>query len=94
MRWLFNLFTVLFLLLVFLLAVTFVLGNTQPVTLELFWTNWQPSVPSGQLLVAVLAAGMLLGLLVGVMIASGWHLSRRRRIKAAQRAGEKAGQQP
>lgn len=78
MRWILNLFCLLFALAVFVSAMLFVMGNPVPVTLDLFWSDWRPQVPAGQLLVGFLLVGLLLGFMVGLMLAGVWRLSRGR----------------
>lgn len=77
MRWLFNLFSFLVALFVFAAALFFVIGNSEPVTLALFWFDWRPSVPLGQLLVGFLLAGLLFGFAAGLTFAGFRRLSRR-----------------
>ncbi|WP_111656336.1 hypothetical protein [Isoalcanivorax indicus] len=72
MRWLLNLLLVAVTLVVFLAAILFLLGNAQPTGVELLLTDWQPVAPLGQWLLGFLLAGLLLGLIAGAILATGW----------------------
>ena len=77
MRRLVNLFFILLATLIFAVALLFVLGNPEPLALELLITDWQPSAGAGAMLTGFLLAGLLLGVVVGLSMA-GW-LRRHRR---------------
>ena len=76
MRWLTNLFLFLFVVAVFAAGLLFLLGNPDPVTLELFVTEWQPSAAVGQMLLLFFLAGLLVGVVAGSLAAG---IVRRRR---------------
>ncbi len=81
MRLLSNLFLFLFVVAVFLAGLLFLLGNPDPVTLELFITDWQPSAALGQMLLAFLFGGLLVGVIMGFLAAG---VVRRRRGRGAR----------
>lgn len=75
MRRLANLVLLLLAILVFAIALLFVLGNPEPVSLELLITDWQPTAGAGAMLTGFLLTGLLLGVVLGLMMAG---LFRRR----------------
>ena len=78
MRWLLNFLIVLLALVLFLVCLLFLLGNPQPVRLELLITAWQPEAPLGQWLLLFLLGGIAAGLAAGLLLAGVLRLSRRR----------------
>lgn len=77
MRWLFNILIILLAALLCFACLLFLIGNPEPVRLELLITAWQPQAPLGQWLLMFLLGGLLLGLLAGLLIAGAFRFPRR-----------------
>lgn len=68
MRWLANFLLVLLAGLLCFAGLLFLLGNSEPVSLELLVTARQPRAPLGQWLLLFLLVGLVLGLLTGLLV--------------------------
>ena len=78
-RWLLNLLLVLLTMTLLLAGILFLLGNPQPVALDLLVVAWQPSAALGQWLLAFLLCGLAIGLLAGLALSGAFRLRRQRR---------------
>ncbi|MBZ2188157.1 hypothetical protein K8B33_03560 [Alcanivorax sp. JB21] len=78
-RWLLNFLLVLLTLTLLLTGILFLLGNPQPVVLDLLVVAWQPSAALGQWLLAFLLCGIAIGLLAGLALSGAFRLRRQRR---------------
>ncbi len=77
MRWLANFLLILLAGLLCFAGLLFLLGNPEPVSLELLVTAWQPRAPLGQWLLLFLLGGLVLGLAAGLL--AGASLRKRHR---------------